>query len=272
VGTLNATVRTVAITWISASYGLALLLAADQLRRPRAAWEAAGRKRGFWVTLSLTFGFHGLGQYAAAAYVIGVMPRFGDADRPGVRQALQHASAAFMAGWLRIARYLPAPRADNALEATVLVAGLLTFVSSFLHAAQIQGHFEQYWLFGVLFAVSACLQALWTAAVWREPLNRRVLVLGALLNAALIVVWAISRTTGLPFGPGAGQPEAVGVADVIAKMDELAAVILVAVVFWRLRSGRSVQLSPTQVRLATALAGPLLIYSVLAAIGGGHHH
>jgi hypothetical protein len=268
----HATVFTAAIVWVAASYAIALLLAADQMRRPLSTWEAAGRNRRVWVALSLAFGFHGLGEYVAAAYVISVVPRFGDPERSRVVQALRRTNAAVMPRWHRIAVRLPAPRADNQLEATVLVASVLTFVSSVIHAAEISSHLEQYWLFGLLFALAACLQALWMASVWREPLNGRLLVLGALLNIGLIVAWAISRTTGLPFGPGAGQPEPVGVIDVISKMDELAAVILVSLVFWRLRSGRGVQLSPTQVRLATALAGPLIIYSVLAAIGGGHHH
>lgn len=268
----HATVFEAAIVWVAASYVIALLLAADQLRRPLSAWEEAGRNRRFWVVLSLAFGFHGLGEYIAAAYIISVVPRFGDPARAGPRRALGRVNAAIAPRWQRVAVHLPAPRADNQLEATVLVAGLLTFVSSVIHAAEVNSHLDQYWLIGLLFAVAACLQALWMAAIWREPLNRRVLVLGALLNIGLIVAWAISRTTGLPFGPNAGRPEAVGVIDVISKMDEMAAVILVAIVSWRLRSGRGVQLSPTQVRLATALAGPLVIYSVLAAIGGHHHH
>jgi hypothetical protein len=267
----HATVFTAAIVWVAASYVIALLLAADQMRRPLSTWEAAGHSRRFWVVLSLAFGFHGLGEYIAAAYVISVVPRFGDPGS-GPARALRRMNAAVTPQWQRIVARFPAPRADNQLEATVLVASVLTFVSSVIHAAETSSHLDEYWLFGLLFAVSACLQALWTASVWREPLNRRVLVLGALLNIGLIVAWAISRTTGLPFGPDAGKPEAVGVIDVISKMDELAAVILVSIVFWRLRSGRGVQLSPTQLRLATALAGPLIIYSVLAAIGGHHHH
>jgi hypothetical protein len=262
----------IAFIWIGVSYVLALVLALDQLRRPLSSWETAGRSRRVWVVLSLAFGFHGLGQYAAAAYLVDVVPRFGDAEPSGLRQALRRTSASLMDRWQRVARHLPAPRADSALEATAVVAALLTLVSSVIHAVQITGHLEQYWLFGVLFAVAACLQALWAAFIWREPLHRRALLAGALLNGALIVVWAVSRTSGLPIGPDAWQPEAVGVADVISKLDELGAVILVAVVLRRLRGARRVQLSPLQVRLAAMLAAPLVLYSLLAAMGGGHHH
>jgi hypothetical protein len=264
-------VVTIAIYWIGASYALALVLALDQLRRPLPAWEAADRNRRFWVTLSLTMGFHGLGQYAAAAYLVGVVPRFRAAEHRGPRRTLQHASATIMGRWQRVARHLPAARADTALEATALVAAMLMFVSSCIHAAQIAGHFEQYWLYGAFFFVSACLQALWAALVWREPLHRRVLVAGALGNAALIAVWAISRTVGVP-GPQAWQPESVGVVDVLSKLDELAVIVLVAVIVRRLRAPRNATISPLQLRLAAALAGPLFLYSMLAAIGGGHHH
>jgi hypothetical protein len=268
----HATVFHAAIVWVAASYFIALLLAADQMRRPLTSWEAAGTNRRFWVVLSLAFGFHGLGEYIAAAYLISVVPRFGDPERSGLRGALRRMSVAVTTRWRRLADFVPAPRADNALQATVIVAAVLTFVASFIHAGETTAHFDEYWLFGLLFAVSAVLQAMWSASVWRNPLRQRVLVLGLLLNVGLIVAWAISRTVGLPFGPGAWQPEAVGVADVLCKMDELAAVILVAVVLWRLRRGRGLELSPTQVRLATALAGPLVIYGLLVGIGGHHHH
>jgi hypothetical protein len=49
-------------------------------------------------------------------------------------------------------------------------------------------------------------------------------LVGALGNALIAVTWVISRTTGLPFGPGAGEPEPVGIADVVSTAFELALV------------------------------------------------
>lgn len=262
---------TIAMYWIAASYVLGIGLAVDQLRRPLPAWEAAGRNRRFWVALTCLMGFHGLGEYAAVAYFVGVVPRFRPVEGAGPRRWLQGASAAFVRRGQRVDRAVTADRRRTATEELALVAALLVLVSSFIHSSQIAGHFEQYWLYGAFFAVVTILQAVWAGLVYRDPLNRRVLVAGALGNAALMVVWAISRTFGVPIGPRGWHPEAVGVIDVLSKLDELAAVVLIATVLARLRGTRE-SISPLYLRLAAMLAGPLFLYSVLAAFGGGGPH
>jgi hypothetical protein len=261
---------TMAAIWIAASYVIGIGLAVDQLRRPLPEWEAAGRNRRFWIALSLAMGFHGLGEYAAAIYFAGVVPRFRAAERPGLRRSLQNASAAAVSRWQRFASGVPAPRTRTAEQELALVAALLVFVSSFIHSAEISAHFEQYWLYGVFFGVVTLLQALWSVLIYGDPLNRRYLVAGAVGNAALIVIWAITRTVGVPIGPQNG-PEAVGVIDVLSKLDELAAVVLIAAVLAKLR-GSLPSISQLHLRVAAFVSGPLFLYSVLAAFGGGGHH
>jgi len=261
----------IATYWIAASYVLAFALAADQLRRPLAEWESAGRDRRFWVSLSVVLGFHALGPYAAAAYLVGVVPRFRPAGAPGERPARQRRGrAAITARWRRRADRLAA-REASAAEELALVAALLVFVSSLIHSNVIVDHFEEYWLFGVFFAVVTLLQALCTALICAAPLNRRILTAGAVLNAALVVVYAISRTTGVPVGPQPWRPEAVGEVDMLSTVDEVFAVILVGAVLASLR-GKRPSISPLHLRLATALSGPLVIFGFLAAFGGQHHH
>src|SRR5205085_1661332 len=116
---------------------------------------------------------------------------------------------------------------------------LLVLGSSLIHAVVIAVHFEEYWLFGACFAVAACLQAIWTAQVWSGPLTPRLLVAGAVGNGALALVWAISRTVGLPLGPRPWRPEAVGAVDVLSTLDELAAVGLAAAALACMRQGRA---------------------------------
>jgi hypothetical protein len=261
---------TVALYWIAASYVLGIGVAIDQLRRPLSEWQAAGRERRFWVALTLITGFHGLGQYVVAAYAIGVVPRFRAAASPGPRRVLQRLSAAIVGGWQRTTRGVPAARRFTAAEELVLVAALLVFASSFIHSVVIAVHFEEFWLFGALFAATTVLQAAWTVLVYGDPLNRRLLLAGAVGNAALVVVWTVSRTVGLPIGPRPWQPEAVGVVDVLSTLDEIAAVVLLAAVL--AVRGRRPSISPAYLRLAAMVAGPLFLYSALAAFGGGHHH
>ena len=93
-----------------------------------------------------------------------------------------------------------------------------------IHFAVIDQHVAEYWLFGVFFVVVALAQLAWVVAVVSNP-TRTVYVVGALGNALIAVTWVVSRTTGLPFGPEAGEPEPVGIADVVSTAFELVIVI-----------------------------------------------
>jgi hypothetical protein len=88
-----------------------------------------------------------------------------------------------------------------------------------IHFAVSGGHFDLSWLHGAFFAVVAWLQLAWAAAVILKP-TRRLLIAGALGNAAIIGTWAVSRTWGVPVGPDAWTPEAVSLADVLATVFE----------------------------------------------------
>jgi hypothetical protein len=94
-------------------------------------------------------------------------------------------------------------------------------------------HFREYWLFGLLFALVAPMQLAWAEFVRRRPHDRRLLAMGALGNGAVAVVWIASRTTGLPIGPDAGEPEPLGLKDVLATADELVCAAIVAVLLAR---------------------------------------
>ena len=257
--------------WIGVSYALGIVLAADQLRRPLTVWETAGVSLRFWVLLSLAMAFHGLGEYALVAYVVGVLPRLRPPQERGPWRTLRVASAAFMRRWRRAVPEIAQRERRSAAEDLAYVAALLVLVSSIIHSAQIAPHFEQYWLYGAFFAVVALWQALWAARIYGDPLNRRLLVAGIAGNVGLIVVWAISRTAGVPIGPQGWHAEAVGPVDVLSKLDELGAVVLIALVLARLREREPRAISPLHLRLAAMLAAPLFLYSVLAAAGGHHH-
>lgn len=89
-------------------------------------------------------------------------------------------------------------------------------------------------------------------------------------NLILLVLWAVSRTVGLPFGSHAGTAEALGVLDVTAAVAQAAAVATVLMLPRRLhrRSGAAPALSLIAVASAVAVAGALLIP---VAHGAEHH-
>ena len=85
--------------------------------------------------------------------------------------------------------------------------------------------------------------------------SRRSAALAAVvLSAGPLLLWLYSRTAGLPFGPTAGQPIAIGVPDAVACALEFAA-LLAAIMLLRAR-GRLEQRRPTSshARALTLLA------------------
>lgn len=152
-----------------------------------------------------------------------------------------------------------------------MVAGL-SIAAGVIHAFAMIDHFSHYWLYGVFFLVLTYGQVLWGLALLRRPVSDRGLAAGALANLAIVAVWVISRTIGVPLGPDDGRPEAVGSMDVAATLDQLALAAYVAAVLRpRLRGVRGFKalLGRHRVRIGSALASA----SVFAALlGAGHHH
>ena len=72
--------------------------------------------------------------------------------------------------------------------------------------------------------VVALAQLAWVVAVVSNP-TRTVYVVGAFGNALIVMTWVVSRTSGLPFGPEAGEPEPVGVADAVSTALEVVVVV-----------------------------------------------
>jgi hypothetical protein len=167
-------------------------------------------------------------------------------------------------------------RADHEL---VMFAAALACVAGTIHLAAAVDHFSEYLLYGVLFAIVAPLQLAWGTVVYRRP-RERLLLAGAAGNLAVVVVWALSRTVGLPVGPGgAWHAEPVGLPDVLATADEL---LLAALVFALVRvatgavAARADWLAALR-RFAPPLAYVLLVASIVSLAvphehGGPHGH
>lgn len=62
----------------------------------------------------------------------------------------------------------------------------------------------------------ALTQLAWALLVVVLPPSSRLYLAGAAGNAVVAATWLVTRTTGLPLGPEAGEPEAVGIADTVA--------------------------------------------------------
>src|SRR5206468_9810447 len=83
----------------------------------------------------------------------------------------------------------------------------------------------EWWGYGAFFVASGVAQLSWALLIVRWP-SRPLFWLGVLGNAAIVVLWAVTRTKGTIVGPGSAEPEPVGVADSISTGFELAIVAL----------------------------------------------
>ncbi len=116
--------------------------------------------------------------------------------------------------------------------ASVLVA-LVSVEAAVIHFAVIAEHFDEWWLTGLFFLGVGLFQLAWALLVLLRP-STLVYVAGALVNALVVVTWIVSRTTGVPVGPEAGEPEALGFPDACASAFEVVLVFaLTALLFGR---------------------------------------
>ena len=110
----------------------------------------------------------------------------------------------------------------RARKAPLLVKGLAigAALTAGIHTSVCPEHFRENALYGTFFVLLATSQAGWAALVLARP-KRWVLAAGAAINLGTIVVWLVSRTSGLPFGPEAWQRESFGRLDITASILEL---------------------------------------------------
>ena len=120
-----------------------------------------------------------------------------------------------------------APRPLTGRTVGQLTVAGLSIVAALIHAWVVPEHYEEYWLFGLFFAVVGFAQGVWAAAMVRRP-TRLVQLAGVALSAGLLALWALSRTAGVPVGPEPWHTEPAELLDVLAGAAELGIIVLVA--------------------------------------------
>ena len=153
---------------------------------------------------------------------------------------------------------------------TPYVIATLSFAAALIHLWAMPDHFAEWWGYGAFFLATAAAQAAYGAALLLVP-RRALLPLGIVGNLAIVSLYVVTRTAGVPFlGPHAGEVEAVSLLDLSAMLLELALVaVLVALLRGRgvLREGWSIAV----LGLALVLT-PVLLSFGPAAVHGHHLH
>jgi hypothetical protein len=113
------------------------------------------------------------------------------------------------------------PEPPEALSGAIrTMAAGLSIGASVIHFGAVPGHIDEGWWVGLGLMVAGTFQAAWALA-WLIERSPGVTRFGILGNLAIVVVWLVSRTAGLPIGEFAGRPEAIGAADAAATLFEL---------------------------------------------------
>jgi hypothetical protein len=171
---------------------------------------------------------------------------------------------------LRAPRIRSWPRISEDWEGDAVLAAcaVLTLGAAAIHAAVIRDHFEESCLFGTFFVLTTLLQLGWVAAVFIKP-SRALVVLGVARNTAIILLWILSRTSGLPVGPEPWTPEPVGGLFFASMFEALAVYLSFSLLL------RPASLSRGPLRLSQGTGGlavtvALTIGWLVVLSGGGH--
>lgn len=121
-----------------------------------------------------------------------------------------------------------ASRAPSVPFAFLASLAALSIGAAVIHCVVVSEHWKEHWSYGAFFCASAIAQFAWAIWILVAP-SRQILLLGAVGNAAIVAMWVVSRTVGVPLGPEAGEREAVAFADVVATAFEV--VLVVGAVF-----------------------------------------
>jgi hypothetical protein len=140
---------------------------------------------------------------------------------PAVLIALIGLAADFRSWWRRSGGSAPLT------AATMLAAAALSLTAAMIHLGICPQHFRESPIYGLFFAVTAGCQLGWSVLVVARPAQWQARA-GLLGNAAIVLLWTVTRTVGIPLGPDAGVVERVGVLDLLCAACELGVVALCA--------------------------------------------
>ena len=114
-----------------------------------------------------------------------------------------------------VGRALLARSSDRLMTAVALCSA----AAGAIHALVTPEHFQEYTLFGLFFLAVTVWQMGVVVAALHRP-SRTLWTSTAVVSTAVLAVWALSRTTGMPIGPERWTPEPTGFLDLACGIYE----------------------------------------------------
>ena len=159
-------------------------------------------------------------------------------------------------------------RSTRGTDADLLRAvAALSLLAATVHAWGVPEHFGEWWGYGTFLLVLAAVQGLYALGLLRRP-SRTYLLLGVAGNLAVVILWLVTRTTGIPLlGPHAGEIEGVGGLDLACTLAEVCVVAALGAL-----AARGL---PTEARIqivVVSAASSLLFWHLLHLLAGAPTH
>jgi hypothetical protein len=111
------------------------------------------------------------------------------------------------------------------IRATVLAASL-----GVIHMVATPLYFDQWLGYGVFFFTVAVLQVIHSMVLAASPPSRLWFWVGIVGNTAIVALWIVTRTVGIPFfGPMAGEVLPIGTLDGLAQVLEFTQIVHLSV-------------------------------------------
>jgi hypothetical protein len=114
------------------------------------------------------------------------------------------------------------------LQPAVYAAAGLSLLAALSHLWVMPHYYAWWWGYGVLYLVCALAQGFFSAFLWRWPQSRVICLAGIWGNLAVIVLYVVSHTWGIPFGAGVGHiedPDVVGMITAVAQVGIVIALV-----------------------------------------------
>jgi hypothetical protein len=177
-----------------------------------------------------------------------------------LRERVSHGDLARPAAQVSTGRSAPVPGASGTHPGEVLrpVVVISSLAAAGVHAAVAPPHLREGALIGAFFVLCALAQLAWAAMAWQRP-TPTVLWTGILGNLAVLALWLVSRTVGIP--GIAGGPEPVGPWDVTCALWE----VVVVVGCLRMRN----ETAPVEPRRGAPVHPFVVFWLVLSVLGLG---
>jgi hypothetical protein len=123
----------------------------------------------------------------------------------------------------RSSRDATAPAAAVPREILAIIA-VLSVVPAAIHVWVAPAHFAEWWGYGTFFVAAAAGELAFLGLLAWRP-SRGLVLLGIFGSLETVLMYLVSRTAGIPFGPAAGEVEGVEILGITATLAEAALVV-----------------------------------------------